>query len=151
MPAGETVSAVKSTDAFFSHPEWLKVKMKSVFRGVFPERGAAFELLLVCRTKRLWMPQAQAVISLMLAGQLPCFLLTESNMQHPQKKRQRGFCLPFLGRLFQGGGWERLDQDVQLTLLFLFHCFTSAVCQQGSGQLCQIRLNSRNDWWDFGV
>lgn len=35
------------------------------------------------------------VISAVLAEQLPCFLLTESNMQHPQK-RPAVFCLTFV-------------------------------------------------------
>lgn len=65
----------------------------------------------------------------MLAGQLPCFLLTESNMQHPQKKRQRGFCLPFLGRRFQGGpvrdGPGRSANSAGFISLFHFCCLSA--------------------------
>lgn len=61
-----------------------------------------FQAVFGLRNKATVNPQAQAVISVMLAGQLPCFLLTESNMQHPQK-RAMGFCLPFLVRYFWGG------------------------------------------------
>lgn len=39
----------------------------------------------------------------MLAEQLPCFLLTEANMQHPQKT-PAGFCFLFLVRVGRGGG-----------------------------------------------
>lgn len=64
---------------------------------MFFEWGSTFGPFLVCRTKWLWIPQTQAVISVMLAGRLPCFLLSESTMQHEQKEPV-GLCVPFLVR-----------------------------------------------------
>lgn len=65
----------------------------------------------------------------MLAGQLPCFLLTESNMQHPQKKAA-GFCLPFLARHFVLGGgalWHKKSHDWDC-LVFVFRAAGGHVC-----------------------
>lgn len=132
-----------------------------------------FKLFLVCRTKRLWIPQAQAVISVMLAGQLPCFLVTESNMQHPQKKAM-GFCLPFLVRHLWGPPWpqknhhwdwlafviKRERSNVRPCLLFYFtfsrwqfcYCLSAGDHKTCAIKLCgRIKHGSRNNWRDLSV
>lgn len=100
-----------------------------------------------------WIPQTQAVISVLLAGQLPCFLLTESNMQHPQKKAM-GFCLPFLVRHFfflwpkKNHDWDwfyfKVETAVQQHLLFHF---TSLLLLSVSRKSLNLQMFSNKSMW----
>lgn len=65
----------------------------------------------------------------MLAGQLPCFLLTESNMQHPQKKKAEGFLSAIFRPAFSGGavrdGPGRSANSAGFISLFHFCCLSA--------------------------